>query len=49
MCCLVWADHGKKYAVCPKGLDPFYILGYYIKNGSRLLGHTVVIKTYQRS
>ena len=30
------------YTVCTESLDPFYIASYYILNGSRLLGHTVL-------
>ena len=27
--------------VCPRSSDPFYIISYYIQNGSLLHGHTV--------
>ena len=31
--------------VCPRSSDPFYIVSYY-KNGSLLLGHTVISVIY---
>ena len=29
------------YIMCPRSSDPFYIVTYYMKWGSLLLGHTV--------
>ena len=29
------------YTMCPISSDPFYIVTYYMKRGSLLLGHTV--------
>ena len=31
--------HGIMQTICPGSSDPFYIVTYYILNGSRLLGH----------